>query len=147
MKRLFDAASCAARRRSLTLRSKALECYHIIVQRLLSLLLMIALAFVSSTSVAAAICGHRDAQQHEAALHDGDQQVAAVAELEEAAGAVAAKQGTLADAGAFALPAFILPSAPLGLERLSKMQAPMLGRDAAKVASLAPRPLLEPPSA
>jgi Na+-transporting NADH:ubiquinone oxidoreductase subunit NqrC len=117
------------------------------VQRLLSLMLMIALTFVSSTSVAAAICGHRDAQQHEAALHDRDAQVAAAAELEEAAGALAAKQGTLADAGAFALPAFILPSASPGFERFSKLQPPTLGRDAAKVASLAPRPLLEPPSA
>jgi Na+-transporting NADH:ubiquinone oxidoreductase subunit NqrC len=117
------------------------------VQRLLTLMMMIAIAFVSSTSVAAALCGHRDAQQHQAALHDGDAQVAAAAQLEEAAGAVAAKQGTLVDAGAFALPAFILPSTFPGIERMSARQAPALGQDAAKVASLAPRPLLEPPAA
>ena len=47
-----------------------------LVQRLLTLMMMIAMAFVSSTSVAAALCGHRDAQQHQAALHDADAQVA-----------------------------------------------------------------------
>jgi hypothetical protein len=93
------------------------------------------------------LCGHRDAQQHQAALHDGDAQVAAVAQLEEAAGVVASKQGTLADAGAFALPAFILPAILPGLERRPVRLVSPLGQNAAKVASLAPRPLLEPPSA
>ena len=116
------------------------------VRRLLTLMLMTVLAFVSSTSVAAALCSHQDAQQHQAALVHADEQVAAVAQLEEAAGAVAAKQGTLADAGSFALPAFILPFSPLALENLPGRQALALGRDAAKVASLAPRPLLEPPA-
>ena len=108
---------------------------------------MTALAFVSSTSVAAALCGHQDAQQHAAALSSGDAQVAAAAELEEAAGAVASKQGALADAGAFALPAFVLPSSSLALDRLAGKQALAPSKDAARVTGLSPPPLLEPPSA
>jgi hypothetical protein len=108
---------------------------------------MTALAFVSSTSVAAALCGHQDAQQHEAALGSGDRQVAAAAELEEAAGALAERKGTLADAGSFALAAFILPDASFALERLPARQAATPGTDAAKVTSLSPPPLLEPPAA
>ena len=110
-------------------------------------MLMTVLAFVSSTSVAAALCGHQDAQQHQAALDGGDKQAAAAAQLEEAAGAHAAKKTTLADAGSFALPAFILPFASLALEHLPGTQALTLGRDAAKVTSLARPPLLEPPAA
>jgi hypothetical protein len=110
-------------------------------------MLMTALAFVSSTSVAAALCSHQDAQQHELALGSGDQQLAAAAELEEAAGAVAARKGTLADAGAFGLAAFILPASSLPLDRLSGRQAPVLGENSAKIAGLAPQPLLEPPAA
>jgi hypothetical protein len=117
------------------------------VRRLLTLMLMTVLAFVSSTSVAAALCSHQDAQQHQAALDGADEQVAAAAQLEEAAGAQAAKQSTLADAGSFSLPAFILPFSSLALEHLPGRQALALGRDAAKVTGLAPRPLLEPPAA
>ncbi len=117
------------------------------MHRLLTLLLMTALAFVSSTSVAAALCSHQDAQQHEAALGSGDRQVAAAAQLEEAAGALATKQGTLADAGSFALPAFILPAPALALGPSSGRQALAPGKDAAKVTSFAPPPLLEPPAA
>jgi hypothetical protein len=117
------------------------------VRRLLTLMLMTALAFVSSTSVAAALCGHQDAQQHQAALDGGDEQAAAEAQLEEAAGALAAKKTTLADAGSFALAAFILPCSSLALGHLPAKQALTLGRDAAKVTGLAPRPLLEPPAA
>lgn len=117
------------------------------VRRLLTLMLMTALAFVSSTSVAAALCGHQDGQQHAAALYGDDEQVAAAAQLEEAAGALAAKKGTLADAGSFALPAFILPLASLALQPLSTKPTLGHGRDAAKVRGLTPRPLLEPPAA
>ena len=108
---------------------------------------MTALAFVSGTSVAAALCSHQDAQQHEAALASVDQRVAAAAELEEAAGALADRKGTLADTGSFALGAFILPDASLFLEHLTARQATRPGRDAARVRSFAPPPLLEPPAA
>lgn len=117
------------------------------VRRLLTLLLMTALAFVSSTSVAAALCGHQDAQQHEAALAGSDKLVAAAAQLEEAAGALAAKKGTMADAGSFALPAFILPASSLPVEGYSGKQALSPGKNAAKVTSFGPPPLLEPPAA
>lgn len=121
-----------------------MECYYIRVRRLLTLMLMTALAFVSSTSVAAALCSHQDAQEHVRALASGDQQVAAAAELEDA---VAAKKGTLADAGAFGLAAFILPASALALEPLSRKPAPALEQNSAKVAGLTRRPLLEPPAA
>ena len=72
---------------------------------------------------------------------------AAVAQLEEASGKVASKKGALADAGSFSLPAFIMPDgavpvplAPTDLPRPRPV-------DAAKIASLAIPPLLEPPAA
>jgi uncharacterized protein with PIN domain len=108
---------------------------------------MTALAFVSSTSVAAALCSHEDAQQHEVALGSGDRQVAAAAELEEAADALADRKGTLADAGSFALAAFILPDASLAFEHVTAKQANSAGKDAPNVRSSAPPPLLEPPAA
>jgi len=123
------------------------ECYYILVRRLLILMLMTALAFVSSTSVAAALCSHQDAQEHVLALASDDQRIAATAELEEAAGALAAKKGALADAGAFGLAAFILPASALALEPLSGRAPPALDENSAKVAGLTPQPLLEPPAA
>jgi len=117
------------------------------VRRLLTLVMMTVLAFVSSSSVAAALCRHQDAQQHAAALHGDDQQEAAEAQLEDAAGAFSMKKGALADAGAFALPAFILPPSSLGLEQSSEGQAIALGRNAPKVTGREPAPLLEPPAA
>lgn len=118
-----------------------------LVRRLLTLMLMSLLAFVSSTSVAAALCGHQDAQQHAAALIGNDRMDAAKAHLEEAAGALAAKKGFLADAGAFALPAFILPPSSLHLQPELEEPALKIGRDRAKVRGLAPPPLLRPPAA
>jgi hypothetical protein len=116
------------------------------MRRLLTLMLMTALAFVSSTSVAAALCSHQDAQQHAAALASGDERVAAVAQLEDAAGALAAKKGAPVDASSFALSAFILPPSSLTLDHVAAKQPPTLGRDAAMMRGLAPQPLLEPPA-
>ncbi len=121
--------------------------YYIRVHRLLTLLLMAAMAFVSSTSVAAALCGHQDAQQHQAALDSEDVRIAASAELEEAAGALGDKKGTLADAGTFALPLFILPAPSLSPPHAAEKAVPRSEWDTATVRSRALRPLLEPPAA
>jgi hypothetical protein len=117
------------------------------VRRLLTFLLINVIVFVSGTSVAAAVCQHRDAQQHVAALHGEDELVAAAAQLEEAAGNVAAAKGMMADTASFSLPAFILPSAAVHPGPSGAPEALSLGRNAAKVASLALPPLLEPPAA
>ncbi len=124
-----------------------MECYYIRVRRLLTLILMTALAFVSSTSVAAALCSHQDAQEHVLALASGDWQVAAAAELEDAAGVLTAKKGSPVDASSFALSAFILPPSSVALDDVAVKQPPTFGRDAAMVRGLAPQPLLEPPAA
>lgn len=116
------------------------------VRRLLTLMLVTVLTFVSSTSVAAALCGHQDAQQHEAALSGEDRLDAAQAHLEEAAGDLAAKKGTVADAGSFALPAFILPLNTPDLQPWPQDQALKHGGDASRVTGLAPPPLLRPPA-
>jgi hypothetical protein len=145
--RLFLTMKRAANASHLTLRSKPAGRYYIRVQRLLTLMLMIALAFVSSTSMAAALCGHQDAQQHAAALVSNDQQVVVTAQLEEAAGELADKQGTLADASSFALPAFILPASTFAPRPQTDKQPLSLGLDARKVTGLSPPPLLEPPAA
>lgn len=145
--RRFGAAKRGWPRPSRGLRTNGVGCYHMRVRRLLTLILITALSFVSSTSVAAALCGHRDAQAHQAALHGGDRQVAAAAQLEEAAGALTAKKGTLADAGSFALPAFVLPSSSLAPVLAAARQAPAPAGDAVKIARWPIPPLLEPPAA
>lgn len=117
------------------------------VRRLLTLMLMTAMAFVSGSSVAAALCQHQDAQQHQAALYGENEAEAAAAQLEEAAGAFKAKQATSIDAGSFALPAFVLPSSSIALDRSTEEQALTLAGDAPRVPSLAIAPLLEPPAA
>lgn len=109
--------------------------------------MMLAMTIVSATSVAAAMCAHRNADEHAAALASVDWQTAADAHLEEAAGTAVSKQGALADAGAFSIPAFILPEA----SALSSLEVSQLALSRAPDASRVPRasgpPLLEPPAA
>ena len=115
--------------------------------RLLTLLMMITLMIVSGTSLAAAMCQHRDAVEHAALLHGDNREAAAVAQLEEAAGSVASKQGRLVDAGAFSLPAVILPSSSLALASPADLRAHLRPVNAAKMTGRSIRPLLEPPAA
>jgi hypothetical protein len=76
-------------------------------------MMMMTLTLISGTSIAIAMCRHQGAQMHIVALQDSDRNVAAEAHLEEAAASAASKRGTLADAGALSLPAFIIPD-PVG---------------------------------
>lgn len=113
----------------------------------MSLLLMMALTFVSGTALAAAMCAHPDAQAHIAALHGEDDTEAFHAQSEETAAQSVSKMGTLGDAGSFSLAAFILPD-PLGLSGwIAADPAPVRPPDAAKLARSSWPPLLEPPAA
>ncbi|CAA9532742.1 MAG: hypothetical protein AVDCRST_MAG23-1180 [uncultured Sphingosinicella sp.] len=123
------------------------ECYFITVAKLISLLIMLALAVTNSSAVAAAACQHVDAQAHAVALQSSDPDVAATAADEEAAAAEANNKSTLAKAGAVQLAGFLLPSAPAisaprSVEALSR--APIRPEP---LPSRTVSPLLEPPLA
>ena len=123
------------------------RCYLIGVRRLLTFLMMMTLTIVSGTSIAAAMCQHQNAQEHAVALHGDDKGSAAVAQLEDTAGSVLSKRGALADAGAFSLPAFIIPDTSAEVRFSGTELQPLRPADVAKLASLSIAPLLEPPSA
>lgn len=114
--------------------------------RLISLLIMLALALTNSSAVAAAMCQHVDAKAHAFALQSPNRDVAGAAINEEAA-AAANKKGTLADAAAVQLAGFLLPSspsigAPRSIEPMSRAAT-----HPARLASRTVSPLLEPPLA
>lgn len=113
------------------------------VRRVLTVLLMIALTVVSGSSLAAAMCGHKDAQAHAAALRDGD----ADAQLEDSKAFAASKRSMPIDAGAFSLPAFILPAPPVGLDFAAAEPLRVRPRDARLPVQPSIEPPLRPPAA
>ena len=117
------------------------------VRRLLTLLMMITLTIAGGTSVASALCRHQSAQDHAAALHGNDSKAAAIAQLEEMAGAVAAKKSAAVDAASLSLPPFTLPAPANSFDHFVARPAHGRPADAAMLASLSVAPLLEPPAA
>ncbi len=117
------------------------------MKRLLTLLMMTTLMLVNGTALAAAMCVHQDAAAHATALHAGDAGEAAVAQLEEAAGSAASKQGTLADAGSLMLPAFVMPPASDELRAPVRVALPSAVADDPSRLGRNVAPLLEPPAA
>ncbi len=115
--------------------------------RLLTLLMIVVLVAANGSTVASAICRHRDASEHAMARQSRDAKVAAVALSEEAAAGVASKNGALGSSASLSLPAYIVPEAavppaPRAAEPARSPQAeapPLPGRSI--------RPLLEPPVA
>jgi hypothetical protein len=131
----------------MALRADCKGCYYIAVRHLLSLLMVVILVVANGSSVAGAICRHESLANHVAARQSHDARVAGVAFSEEAAASVASKKGALADAGAVAWVADLLPgprlTIPFGpsrpLDPDMALVRPLVGRSLA--------PLLEPPAA
>jgi len=109
--------------------------------------MMLTMPLVSATSVAAAVCQHRSAQEHAAALNGDDDREAAVARGEDMAKAHEGKSSEAVDFGAFAFAAFVLPASA---SSFSAPQASALRPRLPDLAALPSRviaPLLEPPAA
>jgi hypothetical protein len=123
------------------------ECYYMAVRHILALLMMITLTVVSGASTAAALCSHQNAQAHAAALEHADAHVAAAARLEDSAAANSAKRALMVDAGAFSLPAFILPPGMASPRPAAAEPFRPRPPDAAKLARGSFPPPLRPPSA
>jgi hypothetical protein len=117
------------------------------VKRVVSMLMVLMMTIVSATSVAAAMCAHKNADEHIAALASDDAGTAAGAHLEDTAGAAVSKKGALADAGAFSIHAFILPDASTTPRLTDRPLALPRAPDAAKIPRASGPPLLEPPAA
>jgi hypothetical protein len=115
--------------------------------RLVSLLVMLALLLTSGAAVATQTCQHVDAHAHAAARQSADAFVAAAAIAEESAAAVAGEKAVVADAAAVQLAAFLMPLEPLLPGPRKSGPLPMRAADAAKLASIAVGPLLDPPLA
>ena len=109
--------------------------------------MMIMLTIAGGTSVASALCQHRSVQEHAAALHGNDAKAATVAQLEEMAGAVAAKKSASVDAASLSLPPFTLPAPAVAFGHSVTLPAHGRPADAEKLAGLSVAPLLEPPAA
>lgn len=130
-----------------TLHLGPVQCYLIAVARLLSLLMMLGLVLTDSAGTAAALCQHESAEAHATALQSTQADIAAEAVVEEAAAAAASKEGALADAGGLQLGGYVLPSDPALPTPASLAAVHGRAADAAKRASRAVSPLLEPPLA
>lgn len=115
--------------------------------RLVSLLIMFALAVTNGPAIAMAMCQHEDARAHAAARHNPDAGVSAAARTEEAAAREAAKRGSLGDAATTLLAGYILPSDSPPL--LPRSVEPTGGHSthAPGLPSRSVPPLLEPPLA
>lgn len=117
------------------------------MRRLLSLLMVFILVVANGSSVAGAICRHESQANHSEARRSHDARISGVAFNEEAADSVASKKGALADAGAVAWIADLLPGPRLtvpfdasrSLDPDTALVRPLVGRSLA--------PLLEPPAA
>ena len=118
-----------------------------LVKRLLALLMMLTMTLVSATSVAAAVCQHRNAQEHAAALNGDDGQAAAEARAEDMARAHNGKNSEAVDFGAFAFAAFILPAPSTDVPAPPADPLPLRPASSAAPAGRVIAPLLEPPAA
>jgi hypothetical protein len=109
--------------------------------------MIITLVVANGSAIAGAVCHHRDAREHAIARHSQDAKIAAVALTEEAAAAVASKNGTLGSNATLSLPAYILPEAALAAapRAVEPIRARQL--EPAPLSSRSIRPLLEPPVA
>lgn len=114
--------------------------------RLLTLLMIFALAVTNGAAVTAAMCQHGNSLAHAAALESGKRTVSQEAVGEEAAAKAISKKASFTDAAA-SVTGYILPANPLAfpMRVLDRPTKPVV--DAAGLASRSLRPLLEPPLA
>ena len=115
--------------------------------RLLTLLMMITLVVANGSAAAGALCLHKDARAHAVARQSQDAKIAAGALSEEAAAALASKNGALGSSASLALPAYIVPvgALPPAPRAVEPMRSPPV--ESAPLPSRSIRPLLEPPVA
>ena len=114
--------------------------------RLLTLLMIFALAITNGAAVTAAMCQHENAFAHAAALQSADESVSRDAVSEEAAAAAASKKGFSSD-GAASVASYIVPNASLHFPPPVLDSTSRRMTDAAGLGSRSVPPLLEPPLA
>ncbi|MEA3004160.1 MAG: hypothetical protein QOH81_2948 [Sphingomonadales bacterium] len=113
--------------------------------RLLTLLMVLAFVVSQGTSFAASICRHQSAQGHSIALQSHDRKIASQAFTEEAAGSVASKKGSPADAGSPSPASDMLaPATFVAPARIADAVRRRL-TDAPRLPGTSVRPLLPPP--
>ena len=115
------------------------------MHRLLTLLLMLALALANGPAMAAAMCAHADVDAHVSAREGGDGMAARAALAEEVAGKSVSRHKATPDSAAAALAGCILPSTPEPPFRLFCATAPPAQMDVAILAGRSEPPLLKPP--
>lgn len=115
------------------------------MSRLMTLLLILALALSNGAAVSAAICQHQDEAAHAAARGSADRGAAAEALVEESAAAAAEKQ-TAGEIGGASLAGFILPRTA-GLPPRPSVRSVSPAAESPHLSGRSLRPLLEPPAA
>jgi hypothetical protein len=115
--------------------------------RLVTFLMMLTLVVANGSAAAGAMCRHGDARGHAMARQSQDAKIAATALTEEAAAAVASKNGALGSSASVSLPCYILPCAALAFapHAVEPMRRPQLA--STPLSSRSIPPLLEPPVA
>ena len=123
------------------------RCYLITVTRLLTLLIMFALAVTNCAGVAGAMCQHEDARAHAEALRSSDRIVSQSAQTEDAASEAASKKRSATDSSGTSLAGYALPPEVFSIApRLPEPQA-RHAADSAALRNRALQPMLEPPLA
>lgn len=115
--------------------------------RLLTLLLMFALAFTNGPAVASAICDHKDARAHAAALQSADAAIFIAAHGEEAAAKATSEKAALGDAATALMAGYILPPEAGAFSVPPREPAGRPLRDKPILDGVSVPPLLEPPLA
>jgi hypothetical protein len=113
---------------------------------LLKLMMVLAIVVGNGSSVAAAICQHRNASEHALARASRDAKVAAAALTEETAASVNAKKGSPGNSNSTA-PSDMLAPASLMIPPRSLEPLRLRARDAPILAGTSLPPLLRPPLA
>lgn len=116
------------------------------MRRLLSLLMIVTIAFANGATASAALCRHGSAHEHAAALMSANAAAVSEAQSEDAA-AAAVKAAARADAAALTLGVYIAPPEYAALVPPAERAALARPADEAMRAGRAPPPLLQPPSA
>lgn len=115
--------------------------------RLLTLLLIFALAFTKGPAVASAICDHKDAREHAAALLSEDAPTFIDAHGEEAAARAASERAALGDAATTLMAGYILPPEAGAFAVPPREPAGRPLRDKPILRGVSVPPLLKPPLA
>jgi hypothetical protein len=114
--------------------------------RLLTLMMILMLVLVHGSSVAAAICRHRNGGEHVAALHSLDLGIRAKAHNEETAANATSRKGAPADSVSVSWPSDMLPATSLPVPFRAREAVERHPVEGPVLVGASIRPLLEPPS-